>query len=182
MFSRKTKILLYGSSIWNLGEGMLGPIFGVLTERTGGDILDISWIWATYLMVTGVFTVYVGKFSDKRISKERLMVAGYALNAVFTFGYLFISSSVHLFFVQVGLGVAAALATPTWDALYAKHEDTTKAGNIWGTANGLDQLVTGVAVIVGALIIKFFSFQTLFITMGTVQVLATIFQAQILRK
>jgi len=180
--NRTTRILLYGSSIWYLGEGMLGPILGVLTEKIGGNVLEISWIWATYLIATGIFTAFVGKLSDNKFSKEKLLVAGYALNALFTFGYLFASSTLRLLCVQVGLGIAAALATPTWDALYAKQNTRTDTGYIWGLAAGQTQLITGFAMILGGLIINYFSFNVLFITMGVIQVFATLYQAQILRR
>lgn len=182
VLNRKTKILLYGSNIWSLGEGMMGPILAIFNERVGGDILDVSWIWATYLIATGIFTVFVGNLSDNKISKEKLLVTGYVLNTVFTFSYLFVASSVQLFFVQAGLGFAAALATPTWDALYASNEDETKAGYIWGLAGGRDQLITGVAILLGGLIVNYFDFKVLFITMGFVQAIATIYQAQILKE
>ncbi|MBI2673498.1 hypothetical protein HYX19_04505 [Candidatus Woesearchaeota archaeon] len=128
---KKEKILLYGSNIWALGEGMLGPLFAVFTQRIGGNILDIAWAWALYLMVAGVLVILVGKISDGILSKEKLMVTGYALNAIFTFSYLFVSSPLHLFFVQGGLGIAFALSNPTWNALYAKYEDKKQDGFIW---------------------------------------------------
>ena len=179
--NKSARILLYGSTIWYLGEGMMGPILGVLTEKIGGNILDISWIWAAYLIATGVFTAFVGKLSDYRFSKEKLLVAGYALNAFFTFGYLFASSTLHLLCVQVGLGVAAALAIPTWDALYAQHNARMNAGYIWGLAAGQTQLTTGFAIIIGGMIIHYSSFNVLFVIMGVIQIFATLYQAQILR-
>jgi hypothetical protein len=54
----------------------------------------------------------VGKLISRKKYKSKVMVAGYALNALFTFGYLFVSSPWHLFFVQAGLGVAEAIGTP----------------------------------------------------------------------
>ena len=123
MIPRKIKILLYGSNLWYLGEGMLGPLFAIFAERIGGNILDISWAWATYLIVTGLLSIIIGKISDTKISKEKLMIAGYLLNTIFTFSYLTVSEPIHLFFVQGGLGIAAALPSPTWSALYAKYED-----------------------------------------------------------
>lgn len=180
MFDKKLRILLYGSNIWFLGEGMLGPIIGVFTQKIGGNILDISWIWATYLIVTGTLTILFGKISDTKISKEKLLVAGYALNTVFTFAYLGATSPIRLFLVQVGLGTAAALATPTWDALYAREQDRARAGYIWGLADGQANCITGIAVIAGGLILNYFSFNVLFIIMGGIQTLATIYQAQVL--
>ena len=182
MLNKQLKILLYGSNIWYLGEGMFAPIFGLFSQKIGGNILDITGIWATYLIATGIFTVFIGEVSDRNVSKEKLMIAGYALNALFTFCYLFASSQMSLFLVQIGLGIASALATPTWNALYAKYEDEKKAGQIWGLADGQSKVVTGVAVVFGGFITHYFSFNILFITMGIIQVFATFYSSQILVK
>src|SRR5258707_13358552 len=113
MLNNKAKSLLCADVIWFFAEGMLGPLFAVFSEKVGGNVLNITWAWATYLLVTGTIMVVVGRFSDGRIRQEVLVVAGYALNAMFTFSYLMVSQPSHLFFVQAGLGFAAALATPT---------------------------------------------------------------------
>ena len=180
--NKSIKILLYCGNIWYFGEGMLGPLFAVFAERVGGDILDISWAWATYLILAGLLYVVIGRITDVHKNKEKIMVYGYALNALFTFGYLFVSTPWHLFFVQAGLGIAAAMATPTWEALYAKHEDRRHDGFQWGLAGGTAQIITGVAIVVGGYIVNYVSFTALFMTMGIIQVIATIYQAQILRK
>lgn len=180
MLKKNIRILLYSSNIWYLGEGMFAPIFGIFTQKIGGNILDISGIWAAYLIATGIFTILVGRLSDRNISKAKLMVIGYALNAFFTFCYLFVSSQLSLFLVQVGLGIASALATPTWNALYAQYEDRSKAGQIWGMADGQSKVMTGVAVVLGGVIVNWLSFNTLFFAMGIIQVIATLYSVQLL--
>ncbi len=175
----KEKILLRGASLWCLGEGMLGPLFAVFANRMGGNILDITWAWATYLIITGLASIGVGEIADK-YSKEKLMISGYALNALFTFSYLLVQTPLQLFLVQAGLGVASAIASPTWSALYAEHENRRQAGLTWGLADGDLKLVTGVAIIIGGLVVNYYSFETLFWVMGFVQVTATIYQARIL--
>lgn len=177
--NQKIKILLTGSNLWFLGQGLLGPLFAVYAERIGGDILDITWAWATYLIVAGLLYIITGKYSLK-LSKEKVMVAGYFLNMISTFGFLYISHPVHLFIVQAGLGVAEALATPTWNALYAKYEDKKQDTYEWGMAGGQSSIITGVAIILGGFIVTYLSFDALFITMGIVQGIATIYQAKIL--
>lgn len=181
-FNRYIKTMLYGGNLWYFGEGMLGPLFAVLAERLGGDILSISWAWAIYLVLAGTLCIVVGEITDKYDNAEEIMVIGYALNTIFTFGYLFVSTPGHLIIVQAGLGIAAAMATPTWNALYAKHEDRGHGGLQWGFSNGSAQIITGAAIFIGGYIVSLFSFNALFITMGTIQVVATIYQAQILRK
>ena len=179
--SKVTKVLLIGANLWYFGEGMLGPLFAIFAERVGGDILDITWAWATYLVITGIFYILVGKLINGKSYKSKVMVVGYGLNALLTFGYLFVSSPWHLFFIQAGLGIAEAIGTPAWDALYAKNVDETHDTYAWGLASGQSQIVTGVSIVCGGLIAHYFSFNALFITMGSIQVIATIVQARILK-
>ncbi len=181
MMNKKIKILLYGANLWYLGEGMFGPLFAVFSERIGGNILDITWAWAVYLIVSGIMIMYIGRLSDKKFDKTNLMIIGYALNALATLGYLFVSTQAQFFLIQIILGVAAALAIPTWNALYAKYEDRGAEGGEWGLATGEAKILTGVATILGGLIVTWFSFTTLFFIMGLIQVTACVYQAQILR-
>ena len=183
---RKERLLLWSSNLWALGEGMLGPLFAVFAQRIGGNILDITWAWAIYLGMTGIFTIVAGNVSDRIwqwCGRERLLVAGYALNALCTFGYLFVHTTTGLFLVQAGLGMALALSSPTWSALYARYspgEET--AGNTWGLVAGEQRLILAVAIVVGGFIVDHYSFEALFIAMGTVQVIATLYLLRILRR
>ncbi len=175
------KVLLIGSNIWYFGEGMLGPLFAVFASKLGGSILDITWAWATYLMVSGVLVIMFGTLADK-VSKEKILVAGYALNAIFTFCYLLVQTPFQLFIVQACLGLAAAMAIPTWTALYdISHENNKNESFVWGLASGQAQIITGIAIIFGGLIVNNFSFQALFITMGAIQTVAAVYQAKILK-
>jgi MFS family permease len=181
--SKKEHLLLWGGNLWYLGEGMLGPLFAVLTQRVGGNILDITWAWAVYLAVTGVLIILIGAYSDRLAAnqgREKLMLLGYGLNAVFTFGYLFVASPLHLFIVQAGLGVAMALSVPTWLALYDEHSSDEKDGFIWGLQGGEQRLISAAAILIGGFIVTTFSFDALFITMGGIQILAFFYQSRIL--
>lgn len=178
---KQSKILLMSSYLWEFGEGMLGPLFAVFAERVGGDVLDVTYAWAAFLIATGLCIVLVGKISD-RVSKEKLLVAGYALNAVFTFLYLLVDTPAKLLLVQVGLGIATALATPTWDALYSFNEDKKKAGFMWSLDTGVSDIIIGIAILLGGAILVEFSFTALFIIMGCLQVLATIYVAPIMKR
>lgn len=182
MFNKKIRALLYADIAWFFGEGLFGPLFAIFAERLGGDVLEISWAWAAYLICMGVSMVIVGKISDKKISKKKLLFWGYTLNALLTFGYLLVSGPYGLLFIQAGLGIATALATPTWNSLYAENENKKKAGLEWGMADGLSQVFAGAAIIIGGLVITYFSFSLLFIIMGIIQTIAVILLIPGLRK
>jgi predicted MFS family arabinose efflux permease len=181
MMNKKAKNLLVSGNLWYFGEGMLGPLFAVFSDRVGGDILDISIAWAVYLIVSGTFAIFVGYWADKSNNAAKIMVLGFFLNALFTFGYLFVNSQTGLLIVQAGLGIANALATPTWNSLYAKHQNPKRKGLVWGLADGGADIVTGIAILVGGFIVANYSFELLFLTMGLIQTLAAINQVKILR-
>ncbi len=171
--NRYQKILLLSSYIWFFGEGLLGPLYAIFTQNIGGDVLELTGAYAFYLITMGVLTIFVGKFSDHH-SKKYLMTFGYGLNAVATFGYLFVDNSFTLFFVQGLLGIASALATPTWNSLFSIYEDKKHVGEEWGLDNGGSQIIIGLATITGGLIITYFSFTALFVLMGIMQVISTL--------
>ena len=182
MLNKYTKALLFADIAWFFGEGMLGPLFAVFTERVGGDILNITTAWAAYLIVTGSLVIIIGNISDKKIDKKKLLIAGYVLNAILTFAYLLVDSPFKLLLVQVGLGVSATLATPTWDALYSEYQDKKKGGMTWGLADGGSELFTGIAILIGGLIVVYASFTTLFLLMGAVQVISIFFLLPLMKK
>jgi MFS family permease len=174
-----TKILLIGGGFWYFGEGMFGPLLAVFTEQVGGDIFNVSWAWSVYLFVYGALSIVIGYYADF-FNKGILMVVGYALNAAFTFAYLLVDNPTSLLLVQSGLGVAAALATPTWNALFDEWSSASVDGYSWGLSEGVASIITAIAILVGGMVVYYFSFTTLFITMGFIQVIATVYQSKIL--
>lgn len=178
--TKTTKILLVASSLWYFGEGLFGPLFAIYAEKIGGNLLDITWAWALYLISTGIFYVIVGRYVNQSKYKKHVMIFGYALNACFTFGYMFIENANQLFMLQVGLGMAEALSAPIWDTLFASNMENTDNTFHWSLASGHTHFVSGIAIAIGGLIANYVSFNALFLTMGIIQVIATLVQAKLL--
>lgn len=170
--SHTTKVLLWGANIWYFGEGMLGPLYAIFTEKIGGDILDITWAWSAYLVCTGLFYILVGKLVNRKKYKAKLLFLGYLLNALFTFCYLLVDAPIELFLVQIGLGIAEAIGTPVWDALFASSLHKEHDTYAWGLSTGQSQIVSGIAFAVGGLLAYYYSFDLLFTIMGIVQLIA----------
>ncbi len=174
------KVLLLGSYIWYLGEGLFGPLYAVFAEQVGGDILDLTGAYAVYLIVTGIASITVGRIADNKSYAKYLMLFGYFLNAAGTFAYLLVDSPIDLFAVQATLGIANALATPTWMEMYASHVDKKFMGREWGFSEGGPSIIMGIAIVIGGFIVNEFSFNLLFVVMGCIQVLAFLAQSLIL--
>lgn len=178
--NKTTKILLIASSLWYFGEGLFGPLFAVYAEKIGGDLLDITWAWAFYLITTGVFYFLIGKFYNNSAYKKHVMIVGYALNALLTFCYMFVSNPTQLFLLQIGLGMAEALSAPIWDSLFASNLEDTENTFHWSLATGHTHFVSGIAIAIGGLIANYISFNALFLTMGIIQLIATVVQMKLL--
>jgi MFS family permease len=57
----------------------------VFSQNVGGDGLDLAGAYAAYMIVRGAVSIVIGRLSDTH-SRYRLMMGGYALNALPTFG------------------------------------------------------------------------------------------------
>lgn len=183
MLNRRGKILLVGSAMWYFGEGMFGPLFAVFAQDIGGNILDVTSAWAVFLVVTGICTVIVGKVADsfsKRRGAEIMLVIGYALNAALTFAYILVETPSQLFLVQAGLGLAVALSASTWLSLYSRSTTHDQSVSAWSLEGGLQKIVDAAAIFIGGYIVTHYSFATLFLLMGVIQTVATLYQARIL--
>lgn len=180
MLNKTELTLLWASNIGGFGMGMLGPLYAVFAIKVGGDVLELTSVYAAYLILMGLGIVLMGRISDG-IGYEKILLTGYAMRALGAFGYLFVHSVTSLLLVQIFLGVASALVEPTWYALYDKNSgDGNKDGYIWGLSSGLWFVSSGVAVVVGGYIVSTYSFEYLFIAMGTVMTLSTLYLSRIL--
>ena len=179
-FSKVQKILLFASGLWFFGEGLFGPLFAVFAEKVGGDLLDSTWAWAIYSVALGLLYLLFGKILNHYKYKIEAMVLGYFLNAIFTFGYVFVHNTTELFIIQIGFAFAESLSTPTWDSLFAEHLEDPGDSFFWSIAGGQSHIVSGIAIAIGGLITYYVSFNFLFILMGTIQTLAALMQARLL--
>jgi MFS family permease len=131
-------------------------------------------------VTTGIFYFIIGKYFNNSSYKKHVMIVGYALNALLTFCYLFVSNPKELFILQIGLGLAEALSAPIWDSLFASNMEDTENTFHWSLATGHTHFVSGIAIAIGGLIANYISFDALFLTMGIIQVIATFVQAKLL--
>ena len=177
--SGRTKLLLLASRLWYFSEGLLGPPLAVFSEQIGGEVLDITAAWATYLILSCLDYPVVGRLLNRSRWKFLMIAVDYALNTAFRFSYLLVTNTHQLLVVQLGLGLAEAISTPSWNAFYASQlrcKDDTFA---WGIAGGHPQFISGIAIAIGGLIAEFVSFRTLFVTVGVLSLAATAVQVRL---
>lgn len=167
------KYLLLALIFSAFAEGLLGPLYTIFVSEIGGDIFDISWAWASFLIVSGLLTIVLGKLSDKH-NKHIFLIYGFIFTIIMTFSYLLVYEPWHLFFIQIGLGISSALIWPVWDTLYSKYQDKNKEGEEWGFVEGGWNIAGGISLIISSLIVYSFGFNLVFIIMGILQIVGLI--------
>jgi MFS family permease len=167
------KILIAASFIYNFSAGLFGPIYAIFVEGIGGNILDAGMAWAIYSIAIGVATFIFSRFEDG-ISKEKAIVAGYALTTVGFLGYYFVDTIMQLFIVELFFGIITAFHDPVWEAFFSQNVSKKKEAREWGDWESGKYIFVGIAALVGSYIAFQFSFKLLFIMMTAISAISTV--------
>ncbi|MFH1590343.1 MAG: MFS transporter [archaeon] len=105
---RGLKILLLADTWATFAVGMLGPIYAIFVEDIGGDLLDASWAYFSFMITSGVVMHLISHWEDRYKHKEKLVTYGYLLTAFGCLLYVFVHDQMTLILTQIVLGLAEA--------------------------------------------------------------------------
>ena len=171
---RGIKYLLFADSWASLAIGMIGPIYAIFVEQIGGDILDASWAYFTFMITSGVAMYLISSIEDKTKHKEKFVTLGYSLTALGCLSYIFVYNQATLLTTQIILGLSVAFGNPAYDALYSHYINKKEEASEWGSWEAMGYIVTAIAAIIGGYIASLFGFKTLFIIMFLASLLSII--------
>ena len=163
--NRILKYLLLAESFSLLAAGLFGPIYAIFVESIGGDILEAGGAYAAFSLAAGVMIFLISRWEDHVRYKEKLIILGHVIGSFGILGYLFIQNPLHLFIVQVVLGLSEAVTSPAFDGIYSKCLDRGKFTSEWGLYDSVDYITAAISAAAGGAIASFFGFHTLFIIM-----------------
>lgn len=154
------RILLISDALYMLSGALLGPIYALYVREIGGDLLDASLTFALFMLTAGIVVFLLGLWEDKQKHKAYFVVAGYGIGVLGYLGFLFVSSPLMLFVVQIILGLSAALKDPAYDALFSSS-GSKHLVLAWGEWEAIDYLTAAAGAIVGGFLAQFFGFKIL---------------------
>jgi MFS family permease len=172
-FSRRRRLLLSISFLTTFAESMLVPMYAAFTEKVGGSILDAGIAFATFSMATGVFIILIGTRPWFQRHVQSFLVCGFLGSACCDISYIFVQNRWQLFAAQVIAGLATGLIEPSWDSLFTDDIEDSSAKH-WSIWAGGTHLIAGASALVGGVIVAYFSFKTLFLAMGLIDMIATV--------
>lgn len=87
------KTLLLTDGLFLFAEGLLGPIWAIYVQKIGGDILDASGAYATFMITAAIVTYFLSKVEDHNRYKAKFVVLGYLMGFLGFCGYLFVTGT-----------------------------------------------------------------------------------------
>jgi MFS family permease len=179
---RGLKVLLFSDAFMNLALGMIGPIYAIFVEQIGGDILDASWAFFTYMFTAGIVMYLISKWEDRIKQKEKLIFIGYALSSIGCFFYIFVYNQFTLLITQIVLGLSIAILTPAFDSVYSHYVIKKEEASNWGIWESMSYIVTAIAAIIGGYIADLYGFRVLFVIMFIISLFATFKSVSLFKK
>jgi MFS family permease len=171
--SRQARLLLKISFLTTFAESMLVPMYAAFTERVGGSILDAGIAFAAFSMATGIVVTLVGMRPWFQRHIKGLLIMGFWGAAACDISYVFVQNKWQLFAVQVIAGLATGFIEPAWDSLFTDDIEHSSAKH-WSIWAGGTHLATGVAALLGGIIVAYFSFTVLFVAMSLIDTIANV--------
>jgi len=173
------KLLILSDTLLYSAMNLLAPIYALFiqNEIVGANITTVGIASALYLISRSIFEVPVGIMIDK-IKGEKddwiIMVSGLFLVSIAYFGYMFVGHIWQVFLLQIILGLAAALANPTWCKMFTRHLDKGEEGVEWSMYDVIVGVGAGLAAALGAFIADIYGFDTVFFIVGIVAAFSAI--------
>lgn len=159
---------------------LLAPVFAIFViERIdGGNVAVAGLAVAIFLVSKSVFQIPVASVMD-RIQGERddflFMFWGTIAASAAQIGYLFISTPLELYVIQIILGVSSAITFPSYMAIFTRHIDKQKEGMEWGVRFTLTDLSAAFGASVGGFFALTYGFDFLIILTVVISILGTLF-------
>ncbi len=159
------KYLVFVDAFVIFAAALFVPVYALFVEELGGTALAAGGAWAAFTFTMGIFMFFISKWEDHVKHQEKILVGSYGLMAVSAFFLIFVNQIWQLFLVQGLLGIAEAFNRPVFEGIYSKHLDKGKFISQWGVWSGLGAMFSGIAAIIGGIIVNFFGFRPLFVFM-----------------
>lgn len=164
--NRAIRAMLIADALMLTAVAMLAPIYALFVEKVGGDIMAAGITAAALALGSGIVSLWSGSLIDRMRDKRLLLVgSGLAMAAGFM-GYAVADSVWFLASVQVVMGIARAVHSTAYDALYTRHLDKDREGEEWGAWEALNYFTEAGGALLGSLIVVRFGFPTLFVLMS----------------
>lgn len=137
-----------------------------------GAAVAVHWITKSILRVPLAY--YLDKWGGERDDFYSMMI-GFSIFTVSHFLYLFASLPIHIYLIQIFMGIGAALAFTPWYGFFSRHIDRYHENFEWSLEVSLVGLGVAGAGFAAGVIVDAYGFAPLFVVSGLLSLAGTIF-------
>ena len=166
--NKNLKLLIFVNTVINFTVGMFAPFYAVFVAKIGGGAALAGISWALFSVVSGILILLFSKWELQVKRQFILLAVGYIFRSAVFLSYAFMHSIPQLLITQVLWAIASAVGTPAFDALYTSSTSKETAIVEWADWEGVSAIATGIAALVGGLMIQTVGFKILFIIMAII--------------
>lgn len=178
-FNAVVKRFIMADLVWLAGWGLLAPIFAVfiLEQIPGATVITVGTAAAIYWIVKSIVQIPVAIAIDRTASERDdylMLVVSLMLAGLTSFSYILVSTVWQLYLVEVLHAISFALYIPAWNGIFTRHLDPEHRALEFALDSGAVGIATGVAGLLGSIVIQAFGFQIIFIITAILSFVAAI--------
>jgi predicted MFS family arabinose efflux permease len=166
--NKHLRMLIFVNTTLTFAVGMFAPFYAVFVQKIGGGAVLAGVSWALFSVVSGLLILVLSKWELHIKKRHMLLASGYLIRSIVFLSYAFMDNIPQLLVTQVLWGVASALGTPAFDALYTSNISKDAAITEWGDWEGISAIATGIAALIGGVLIQVIGFKILFLLMSVI--------------
>ncbi|MEK7157816.1 MAG: MFS transporter [Patescibacteria group bacterium] len=161
-FMRKNyKKLIIASAIVYASIGIFTPAWYLFLTQKGGSS-EFGLALGIMAIAGGITAYFAGWLADLH-NKPKLLFWAYVLFSLITLGYVFVSSSVAIYFLQAIYGIVGAVIVLLENVMISVYTLPDKRGRGMGLFSGIQQIGVGVFMILGGGLISIMGISSIFI-------------------
>ena len=147
--------------------GLTSPIMAIFIKDSliGGTIAAAGIASAIFLLVKSFFQIIISKRFNPQ-DRLWLLIVGTFFMSIVPFIWAFSTHIWHIYLAQAFFGIASAMASPAFSALFILNISRKKPGYEWSIYSTSVSIGTGIAAYSGAVLASIIGFQYVFFLTG----------------
>ena len=171
--------LVFSGMALNLVITLFSPLIAIFIQNIGEkNVIYVGYVFGAGFILESIVTLYFGKLADKH-GRKRFLILGNLIYSIVPFGYIFATNINQVILLSMITGMALGILSPAYSALFTDKMKRKERGSGFGILNAGVTFIVGLGALLGASIVQFFGFKTLFIIMGVMQLTQTILLATV---
>lgn len=176
--------LIYSDFFMQMGWGLINPIIAVyITDQIAGGDVAVAGIAASIVMITqALVQIPVARWIDSKkgeLDDFRLMILGSIITAISAGLFLFVSTPLHIYVLQLFYGIGLGLVFPGYVAIFTRHIDKNREGFEWTLYSTFVNLGSAFTATLGGILADQYGFRYIFALAFVLAVIGVFFSVGI---